>query len=521
MIADERPKLSVPATIADIWERLLGSRPEPGSSFFEMGGSSLTAVRLLARIRRELGVELTLTEIITHPQLAAMATLVETRGAVADAPAEPAPVIAAAGRHPVNANQAARLMRARRALAAGGGGWNTTTSVIAAGYRIEGDLDPAALSAAVAAVARRHDGLRAAFSLDDLTQWVVPAAAVELEIVEADGPPLVELATLPFDLGSGVLARFLLRRTGPREHEFWFGVEHLVADRLAVRILLEEISQVYRACVTGGPLPELSEPLQNQAVGHLEEQFCASAAGRRAYDWWARSAGGGPLWRELKYPGSRQPIGDEWEHGVTHQVEVDAGTVATLAANAGQDGATWLLVSLAALTVAVAERTGADRVPVLVPIGNRQLPGTESVVSFLTTNLALEVPALREAEPPDVLKQVRELLVDALTHGAYPAQRLIRELTPQDWGHPRRHPVLYLDLDSTVACDLELAGCTVGDLPEPGGAVGWGIWIWMRAAAEGMRFELRHPRGYLPPQESAELAQAVLRGIVRFADALN
>jgi condensation domain-containing protein/phosphopantetheine binding protein len=518
---DERPMPSVLTAIADIWEGLLGTRPEPGSSFFEMGGGSLTAARLLARIRRDLRVELTLTDVITNPQLTALAAVVERARALADEPADPRPATTTAGRHPVNANQAARLMRARRALAAGTGGWNTTTSVIAAGYRIDGDLDPAALSAAVAAVARRHDGLRTAFSLDDLTQWVVPGAAVELEIVEAGGPPLGELAARPFDLGAGVLARFLLRRTGPRAHELWFGVEHLVADRVAVRILLEEISQIYRAAVTGAPAPELPEPLQNQAVGHLEERFCVSPPGRRAYDWWARSAGGEPLWRELDYPGSRQPRGDEWEHAVTHRVEIDADTVAALAAHARRDGSTWLLVSLAALTAAVAERTGADRVPVLLPIGNRQLPGTESVVSFLTTNLALQVPGLRGAEAPDALKQVREVLVDALTHSAYPAQRLIRELTPQDWGHPRRHPILYLDLDGTVTCDLELAGCTVADLPEPDGAVGWGIWIWMRAAAGGMRFEVKHPRGYLPPEESAELARAIRGGIVRLADALD
>ncbi|GIF15729.1 hypothetical protein Ate01nite_57610 [Actinoplanes teichomyceticus] len=509
------------ATIAQIWAALLGSCPERDSSFFEAGGDSLTAVRLLARIRRELGIELTLTDIITHPQLATLAALAERRRAVADAPADPEPVITAAGRHPVNANQAARLMRARRALAAGTGGWNTTTSVIAAGYRIEGDLDQAALSAAVATVAGRHDGLRTAFSPDDFTQWVVPGAVVRLQTVAAGGPPLGELATRPFDLGAGVLARFLLRRVGPREHEFWFGVEHLVADRAAVRILLEEISQVYRAAVTGASPPGLPEPLPNHAVGYLEDRYCASAAGRRAYDWWARYAGDRPLWPALDYPGSRQPRGDEWEHGVTHRVEIEPDVVAGLAAHARQDGSLWLLVSLAALIGAVAERTGADRVPVLVPIGNRQLPGTESVVSFLTTNLALDVPGLREAEPLDALKQVRELLVDALTHAAYPAQRLIRELTPQDWGHPRRHPILYLDLDSTVACDLELAGCTVTDLPEPDGAVGLGIWIWMRAAAGGMRFTLRHPRGYLPPEESAELAQAIRRGIVRLAGALS
>ena len=65
---------SVLATIRQIWIDLLGV-PDIGvdDDFFDAGGHSLIAIRMLSRIHKELGVRFQLTTIFDAPTIAALA----------------------------------------------------------------------------------------------------------------------------------------------------------------------------------------------------------------------------------------------------------------------------------------------------------------------------------------------------------------------------------------------------------------------------------------------------------------
>jgi amino acid adenylation domain-containing protein len=90
-----RPTLSqefvAPATdlerrLAGIWSEILGIEPigrEDG--FFDLGGSSLLALRLLSRIRQELGADVPAVKIFEQPSLAALAAAIEAQGQSASA----------------------------------------------------------------------------------------------------------------------------------------------------------------------------------------------------------------------------------------------------------------------------------------------------------------------------------------------------------------------------------------------------------------------------------------------------
>jgi amino acid adenylation domain-containing protein len=66
--ADER-------RVARVWEDVLERSPIGRThDFFELGGTSLSAVRIIARLRDELGIAIPLTAIFAHPTVAALAT---------------------------------------------------------------------------------------------------------------------------------------------------------------------------------------------------------------------------------------------------------------------------------------------------------------------------------------------------------------------------------------------------------------------------------------------------------------
>jgi acyl-CoA synthetase (AMP-forming)/AMP-acid ligase II/aryl carrier-like protein len=71
---------AVELTVAGIWRELLGhDQFGPHDGFLAAGGDSLLAMRVLTRVRQQLGVEITLPDFLSGPTVAALALAVERR----------------------------------------------------------------------------------------------------------------------------------------------------------------------------------------------------------------------------------------------------------------------------------------------------------------------------------------------------------------------------------------------------------------------------------------------------------
>ncbi len=89
--AENAPRDPVETQIASIWASMLGM-PQVGihDDFFDLGGHSLIAVRVFARVKKELGVDLPLSTILQAPTVAAYAEIVREAKGIAFAPGEDA-----------------------------------------------------------------------------------------------------------------------------------------------------------------------------------------------------------------------------------------------------------------------------------------------------------------------------------------------------------------------------------------------------------------------------------------------
>ena len=80
----------VEQALAETWRELLGVESvAPDDDFFALGGHSLAAVRLFARIRKQFAVDLPLATLFQAPTLGALAALVIQHGGAGATPAEP------------------------------------------------------------------------------------------------------------------------------------------------------------------------------------------------------------------------------------------------------------------------------------------------------------------------------------------------------------------------------------------------------------------------------------------------
>ncbi|HEX6861499.1 MAG TPA: amino acid adenylation domain-containing protein, partial [Thermoanaerobaculia bacterium] len=153
-----RPRGPVEELLAVVWQEVLGVETVGrGDSFFELGGHSLLVMRILARVREILGVELPPQAVFESPTVAGLAARVEL--AQRDGQVHPAPPLRRLGpgrELPLSFAQQ-RLWFLDR-LRPGSATYN-----IPAVLRFDGPLRPALLAAALGEVVRRHDALRTTF----------------------------------------------------------------------------------------------------------------------------------------------------------------------------------------------------------------------------------------------------------------------------------------------------------------------------------------------------------------------
>jgi aryl carrier-like protein len=95
----EAPATAVEETLTAMWCELLGAqRVSRRDNFFECGGDSLLAMRLVIRIRLRFGVDLPLKNLFEHPTVAGLAEVID---ALSWSVSEPRPVQAVGDREEV------------------------------------------------------------------------------------------------------------------------------------------------------------------------------------------------------------------------------------------------------------------------------------------------------------------------------------------------------------------------------------------------------------------------------------
>ncbi|HEY8209404.1 MAG TPA: beta-ketoacyl synthase N-terminal-like domain-containing protein, partial [Myxococcaceae bacterium] len=331
-----------------IWREVLGDGA--GDDFYTSGGNSLLAGLVVSRIGARLGVEVPLSAFLGAPTRAALLGHVESRLQAPASRASQIPPIARGGDLPLSFAQE-RLWLLER-LAPGSVAYNLPGTV-----RLRGRVDPAALSAALDAVVRRHEVLRAAFpSVDGRpTQVIHPEPQGRLEVLDLRADPdreavarrrLAEVVQRPFDLERGPLLRAALARLGEDESLLHVDVHHLVADGWSLALLIREVATAYQALAAGKPPP----------WAPLAIQYADFAA------WQRRTLGpealGGPLERcRLRLEGAPDLLDlptdfprprVESDRGAQHPIRLSRELVERLQRLARGEGATLYMVLLAA-----------------------------------------------------------------------------------------------------------------------------------------------------------------------------
>lgn len=395
----QRSRLSEesPTDLARLWGEVLGKVPNgPDANFFEMGGHSLSAARLLQRIEERYGVQLPLDSLFLHPTLGQLEQAMW---------GQPVPGF--------------RLNPGQRRL------WfleqlhpEQATYNLATPLWLEGPLEIDRLRRAVTGLCQRHQALRLRLQpLGDFPCWQDSQQGEPLfQVCEDWLTPEEALkraraaAARPFHLLQEPLFVAYLWKVNPERHLLLLVQHHMLSDGWSVQLLLRDLADLYaqKELAPAGSFTDYTgqlEGLHELGLPFWKQQLQPPPPALRLFV--DRSACDGQSTRGGKVPFALGP-----------------GSHRRLEHQARHWGVTPFVLILAAFQVCLASQSGSLDFLVGVAQAGRPDASSEGVVGFFANTLPVRSDLVRGESFRHLTGRVQLRLQQALRYPQVALEKL-------------------------------------------------------------------------------------------------
>ncbi|ORW10796.1 non-ribosomal peptide synthetase, partial [Mycobacterium kyorinense] len=419
---------------AGIYAQVLGlDQVGVDDSFFELGGDSLSAMRLVAAINTGLDAGLAVHAVFEAPTVAQLAPRIGgTAGRLEPLGAVHRPAV-------IPLSFAQQRLWFIDQLQGPSPMYNMATAL-----RLRGPLDVDALGQALGDVVSRHESLRTLFVAPEgiPQQVVVPPERADFgwDVVDATSWSAARLdeavnaaAHYTFDLAAEIALRAKLFRAADDEHVLVVVVHHIAADGWSITPLARDLGAAYaRRCV--GQAPDWGElPVQyadyalwqRAQLGDLDDSDSPITA---QLAFWEDALAGLPERLQLPTDRPYPPVADH--RGTRVAIDWPAELQQRVARVARENNATSFMVMHAALAVLLGKLSASADVAVGFPIAGRRDPALDELVGFFVNTLVLRVDLSGDPTVADLLAQVRARSLAAYEHQDVPFEVLVERLNP-------------------------------------------------------------------------------------------
>ena len=399
------------------------------TDFFELGGNSLSAARLAARLGTASGVRVPVSAVFDSPTVAALARWLDTAER-ADRPV----LRPRTGTGVVPLSPAQQRMWVLNRLTPDSAAYHVPVAL-----RLSGELDLGALRAALADLAARHEVLRTRYPETEQgpVQELLPVAATTLDIEpitvrynEID-ERIAEIVAAGFDITAAPPIRVRLLRIAPDAHVLVVVAHHISADGYSMAPLTRDLIAAYTSRRSGSaphwhPLPiqyaDYSEWLRALLGDDTDPD---SVAAEQLGYWHDRLADAPEL---VALPTDRPRPARRDMRGATVDFALATEQVERLAAVAREHGTTLFTTVHTAFAVLLAKLSGQSDIVVGAPVAGRGERELDDLVGMFVNTVALRTHIDNRLRFTDLLDRVRAEDLAALGRTEVPFERVVESL---------------------------------------------------------------------------------------------
>ncbi|MFE3262550.1 amino acid adenylation domain-containing protein, partial [Nocardia sp. NPDC059229] len=460
------PSTPIEEIIAQIFADLLGvERVGVDDDFFELGGNSLVATQVVARLAAALNAEIGVRVLFEAPTVAALAARVESHAGTG---VRQALTVRTRPEYPPLSLAQQRMWFLNRFDP------ESAANNIPAAVRLTGALDLDAMRGAIADVVARHESLRTLYPSHEgvAYQKVLPTgrAIPELDVLDVTEGELFaavyDFAARGFDVTTETAVRLRAYRLAADDHVLVLVAHHIAADGFSMNPLVRDLMTAYIAR-SNGETPGWTElPVQYADYALWQRETLGSEEDPRSLiteqlDYWRGTLSGLP--DELRLSAKPRPAVASYDAG-THRFQVPGELIAGLNRVAQSNGTTLFMVVHSAFAALLARLSGTEDISVGIPVAGRGEQALDDLVGMFVNTLVLRSPVDTGTSFTDLLKTVRERDLQAFAHADVPFERLVEVLNPAR--SQARHPLfqVMLSFQNLGRASLELPGLSVSEL---------------------------------------------------------
>ncbi|MDM7952422.1 MAG: amino acid adenylation domain-containing protein [Cyanobium sp. CZS 25K] len=446
----DEPRSELEDQIAATFAAVL-RQPPPGrhANFFQLGGDSLSGMRVIQALEQQLGLSLPPSLLFACPsprtlaeQLAPMRNarsgqegenqeLCADPGELKRIPtAQPLAGTWPPGCEAFPASQAQARLWFLHQLEP-----DLTAYHLPALWRLRGVLDVAVLEQALGALIERHPTLRTSFQLRDreVVQIVHPAApfALKAEALAARNPAAVIQEWLeqeqrtPFDLTAGLLLGARLLAVDDRHHLLLINHHHIASDGWSRSVLARDLVELYNAHHSGRSPDHQPLSVHYQDYATWQRQRLSGHRLRELRKYWISEL---MDLEPLQLPADRPRPAMPTHCGGSVGFTIESALLEPFEELCRREGATLQMGLLAVVALLLHRYSRQDDLAIGVPIWGRNHPELENLIGFFINTLPIRTRFEPGLSFRELLAQVRDASIGAYDHQELPFEQMVEAL---------------------------------------------------------------------------------------------
>ncbi|MBI1890864.1 MAG: non-ribosomal peptide synthase/polyketide synthase [Burkholderiales bacterium] len=428
-IVQVAPRNPMEESIAAIWSEVLGlEHISVNRNFFEIGGHSLLAVQVVARIKDKLGLPLTIKDLFTHTTIESLAEFLGSVESSGQSVLPPVVKREEQGRIPLSLDQKPYWFLHQ--LEGGSYTYNIPLAM-----RLNGALNVDALEKSFDALIARHEALRTVFPMNDgePAQEILPSWQFKMPVVDIAEENIEEQVgadfTYIFDLAKELPIRVRLLRIAEDRHVVTLVIHHVVADGWSLNILIKEMIETYTryAAKQLDPLPELA--LQYGDYSQWQHKNVVGDYYNRQIEFWKQKLSGLAPLLNLPLDYSRPPV--QSYRGKELPISLPFSLTAKLNQYARQHNTTLYNLLLSGLAILLSRYGRTNDIPVGTAVANRPQKELEPLIGCFANTLVIRCRVNPKESFGQLVSNVSNEALEAFSNSSVPFDGVVEAVQPQ------------------------------------------------------------------------------------------
>ncbi|MBE6046947.1 MAG: amino acid adenylation domain-containing protein, partial [Clostridium sp.] len=414
--------------------------------FFDIGGHSLKAVRLVNEIEVALGVRLKLSEIFEKPVIAEIAKLIEKNNEknyvdIPKAEEKPYYEMSSVQKRLYILNEMDK---------------SSTVYNMPGILNVKGKFDVDKAIDAFKKIVLRHDALRTSFHIIDgeFYQKIDKNLDFKVEYLEnltkSEVENIKEKFVTPFDFSKAPLMKVKIIKEDKEDFTILFDMHHIISDGQSINVILKEFTALYKDI----SLEEIKIGYKDYSEWIKHKDYTSQK------NYWKEVFADGftPLDLPLDY---KRPKIQSFRGDVVYS-SIDINLIRKIKDFAKKTDTTEYMVFLAAYMVLLHKYSKQEDILIGTPVSGRLHKDTENMIGMFVNTLVMRGTLEKDMIFNDFLESIKAMCIKNFENQEYPFEELVEEFVKErDLSRNACFDVMMALEDSSSSEDLVMNDITI------------------------------------------------------------